>query len=380
MEVGTATSYTFNNLNTGTAYQVEVKANCLDNLTSNWTALEVTTLANRYTVTAIAVGPGTITPSGIQYYEAGSTPTYTFTPSEGAIIEAVIVSGNVVGISNSYTFAPLQNSDTIYVYFNKITPCNAPLNLQSYNITTNSIEVNWMDMNFENLMEFELRYKENNTTSTWINIEVGTATNYTLTNLLPGSSYRIQVKSKCANNTESDWAPNNGLVVTTIVPEFVITATAFGPGTITPIGVSHYQQGLTPTYTFLPDLGAIVDFVIISGDTIDATEQYTFAPIFDNETIDVYFKNISNGIQEVTLNENIKLYPNPASSHITISINNGTISNVDILDVTGRVVLRPAAIENQNITVNTHSLQSGVYIARIVTPAGIASVRFIVEN
>jgi hypothetical protein len=73
----------------------------------------------------------------------------------------------------------------------------------------------------------------------------------------------------------------------------------------------------------------------------------------------------STGINDQIENGNIQLYPNPAKDEITIeSLNNLIIDEVEIFDITGRMVLTeiPKATQSR---VNIETLMAGTYFVRI---------------
>jgi hypothetical protein len=65
--------------------------------------------------------------------------------------------------------------------------------------------------------------------------------------------------------------------------------------------------------------------------------------------------------------ENVKLYPNPASSNVTIeipSLNNENYS-VAIVDAMGRLVFEEKAIADNKKVIETSFLKNGIYFVRI---------------
>ena len=74
----------------------------------------------------------------------------------------------------------------------------------------------------------------------------------------------------------------------------------------------------------------------------------------------------------------VMAYPNPASSAWTFSIANSTLTNVQVVDLTGKVVVNQAA-NAQTAMVNASALSNGVYFARITSAEG-TSVLKVVKN
>ena len=70
------------------------------------------------------------------------------------------------------------------------------------------------------------------------------------------------------------------------------------------------------------------------------------------------------GLNEISV-ESLNVYPNPASSEITVSINESMIDNqIVILDQMGKVVLKVVVL-NLNTTINVSSLSNGLYYVKV---------------
>jgi len=70
------------------------------------------------------------------------------------------------------------------------------------------------------------------------------------------------------------------------------------------------------------------------------------------------------GINEATLNNGIKVFPNPTNSDITVSVGNSDVNTISVTDVTGRVVAGNANI-SQSATFNMTHLSAGVYYVTV---------------
>lgn len=71
-------------------------------------------------------------------------------------------------------------------------------------------------------------------------------------------------------------------------------------------------------------------------------------------------------------------YPNPASSAWTFSVANSTLTNVQIIDLTGKVVVNQP-VNAQTATVNASALANGIYFAKVTAAEGVSTIR-IVKN
>jgi hypothetical protein len=87
--------------------------------------------------------------------------------------------------------------------------------------------------------------------------------------------------------------------------------------------------------------------------------------IQDNDTKEILqgdFIDVGDYILGITNSSNTKgmVYPNPATDIVSIVSNdNAMISNVQIIDVTGRLVLEQTEYET---SININSLKSGIYM------------------
>ncbi|RYG30330.1 MAG: T9SS type A sorting domain-containing protein, partial [Chitinophagaceae bacterium] len=70
----------------------------------------------------------------------------------------------------------------------------------------------------------------------------------------------------------------------------------------------------------------------------------------------------------------LRIYPNPASETMTVS--GSTIDTVEIVDVTGKVVLK-SSIGASEANIDVSGLARGVYVAKILSAGAIKKLRFI---
>lgn len=77
------------------------------------------------------------------------------------------------------------------------------------------------------------------------------------------------------------------------------------------------------------------------------------------------------GIGNSTLQRNVRLYPNPASDHITVATAEKLVS-VTVRDMSGRIILQQSAAE-----VNVQALSTGSYFMTVQTTAGSVTETFV---
>ena len=80
----------------------------------------------------------------------------------------------------------------------------------------------------------------------------------------------------------------------------------------------------------------------------------------------VVFETVTAGINEISLESSINVFPNPAVNELTVSIADGySIGNCELFiqDVTGKTVMHEnnIAFKNGNLSVDVKNLSNGIY-------------------
>ncbi len=94
-------------------------------------------------------------------------------------------------------------------------------------------------------------------------------------------------------------------------------------------------------------------------------------PIFDYITILTYI-----GLDENQTNSKLTLYPNPATSTITVDAEN-ELTNIIVYDLTGKEVLKTNPLNGNKVSINIASLQSGIYLIKAKTASGVLFRKFV---
>jgi dienelactone hydrolase len=106
------------------------------------------------------------------------------------------------------------------------------------------------------------------------------------------------------------------------------------------------------------------------------TLTYTDANCTDTLTVTIGNSNVSTNLFESDLNV-FFVYPNPASTYITLSSEILGLSNVTILDAVGRIVYEESGIDLTNYTIQTADFGTGTYVIRVENAAGLYSNLFV---
>jgi hypothetical protein len=94
------------------------------------------------------------------------------------------------------------------------------------------------------------------------------------------------------------------------------------------------------------------------------------------------FKNTNTNVNEISssiLNTNLKVYPNPASDILNISLSNINFknSNIVVYNVSGMEVSK-STMNGANAQLNIESLSNGVYFVKVSNENGFSkTVKFI---
>lgn len=249
-------------------------------VTANRT-LTASTEIKHFTITKTAGANGTITgPATVDY---GSNATYQIVPSDGYLVENVMVDGMSVGAVSTYTFHNVTADHTINATF-KTEDCVLASNLQTINIDSTSATLTWYHPGADS---YDIQYKMA-TASTWTVVSNVPGFAYDLTNLQSNTTYVWKVKANMASCTDADWSNANTF------------KTLVGPSTI---GVADYVKEHVNVYAEHNRVHIVNDYAVeINNVTIyDMYGKmiYSGAVISNPEVIEL---NVAVGTYVVRLN------------------------------------------------------------------------------
>ncbi|NLT22964.1 MAG: hypothetical protein GXX82_07945 [Syntrophorhabdus sp.] len=239
--------------------------------------------AGTYLITASAGNWGSISDKGTKSYNGGATPTYTFTPNDGYIVDIVTVDRkSVVFTDNKYTFAALDSDHTIHVTFRPYP---------RYAITAKAGANGSISPPGTTIYD------------------KGATPTYTV---IPDDGYvvdKFKIDGNVADLTNNQYTfspldDDYNITVTfksSAVTQYTITPTSGDNGSISPSAATKYDAGSTPTFTFTPNNGYVVDKVTVDGSEVTITDNtYTFAALTKDHTINVTFKEKSATTYTIT--------------------------------------------------------------------------------
>lgn len=144
--------------------------------------------------------------------------------------------------------------------------------------------------------------------------------------------------------------------------QYTITATSNDPNMGTVTGGGVYEEGTTVTLTATANTG--YRFVQWQDGVTDATRTIT---VTGNASYTAYFEQVE-GIDDVTADLNINIYPNPAKGNTSISVAGaeGKVM-IAVVDMNGRVVMSDSMECSGDCvkTLNIDGLAQGAYFVRV---------------
>lgn len=409
----TTNPFTLTGLTAATNYQVYVRANCGSGDISNWSSpiqfnTTICDLSEQCEYTfictdsygdgwnggALVIEQNSITIATIEaidHYGLGNSYTDTFHVMlcdnisttfnwiEGFYDNEVALT--ILDPAGNQLFSSVDMTNASSPILTIVTNCSAvgescdtPTNVQ-VNAASNSANVSWTSTESAWIVEYKLA-----TASNWTASPTLTTTTYNITGLTASTNYVVRVKSVCDASNESDWSAE--IPFTTLagdVTTYTITATATGPGSITPSGTITVQEGTDITFSFTANEGATTQQLLVDNieTAIPTNNEYTFSSVVANHTIEVVFAE-ETGIEEVDLDATVLLFPNPATSHIEIRLSNDLLINstLDIYDVYGRKIATQM-MNNTSAKVDISGYSTGMYLVRISNDNGVVVKNFI---
>lgn len=130
--------------------------------------------------------------------------------------------------------------------------------------------------------------------------------------------------------------------------------------------------------TYVWNTSATTTVIAVSPTT---TTSYTVTGTGSNGCVNTYV--ISQAVSpctgidsKVTAVNGILVYPNPNTGEFTIELNNGSIKNIDVMDLTGRIVLSNSS-NNDKVDFNIKNLANGVYYVRIQSNSTVDVIKIV---
>ncbi|MBR0170684.1 MAG: fibronectin type III domain-containing protein [Bacteroidales bacterium] len=364
--VVTGNTHTFANLTPATTYTFGLRNLCENGSASMWVTRTVTTdsavcfVPTNVTVSATTFDGATITWTAGGEETAWEVRVYnnTYDQTFNANTNSLTVTGLNEGTFNVSVRALCSATNTSEwsepIQFTTES-CLAPTGVTVSGITANSATVSWPAVATSNgryTMEYGFSGFSRGQGTT---VEV-TGTTYTITGLESEAEYDVYVASYCGENIVSPWSTVTSFTTIGGQETYTITVQSNNTAWGTVTGGGTYPAGTQVTLTATAT--AIGEFVEWQDGNTEAQRSIV---VTGNATYTATFREYV-GIDDVDGNA-IALYPNPASTTVTIA-GMELQSQIVIVDMNGREVYRANAADG-SVKVDVSNLSKGAYFVRI---------------
>lgn len=272
---------------------------------------------------------------------------------------------------NTFTFSIYTS---IEHFSTSANPCITPTNLNFDVIFDQYESLYWTPGDNQSSWQLELKLESS---STWDTAIIITTPYIALQGIVQTNShYYARVKALCGTG-ESDYSntlffqTGNGVIYHTI------TATASGPGTISPLGSVETPEFTSVQFDFHPSQNGVVsaievDSIIYYGNY----SNYIFGNIHSDHTLHVYFGTIE--VEENEKDYFITLFPNPSQTSIELNCDQIKlqVNDCKIYDIFGKLI-RVIPIKDETTSIDVSDYASGVYIIHIESERGTIFKKFV---
>ena len=244
IENSTIPFYNITGLDDNTTYTVYVRSVCNATNRSEWDSIQFTTLLSIPCDAPTNLVASNVTATTAEITWNGAVDTYELRVNAGSIETLTITSKTLTNLnpSASYTVdvravCDDRTSDWVSVSFiTPSAPCDAPTSIIANNITETTAEITWVGS--AEAYEFKLNNGE---------VETLTATTKALTGLTPATTYTVEVRAVCGEQT-SEWTTTTFTTLEQVLP--CDAPTALTASNITETSAEITWTGSADAYEF----------------------------------------------------------------------------------------------------------------------------------
>ncbi len=136
--------------------------------------------------------------------------------------------------------------------------------------------------------------------------------------------------------------------------EFFIGSTLIGADSVAPYSVTW-----TPTQ---------IGIYAVLAKSIDNDGKFTFV---DANVVEV--KSAATGTNEITNDQSIIIYPNPAKNEVNIKANNLELRQIEIYDIAGRII-KQIKTSGTETNISIADIDSGIYLVKVLCADGVTKI------
>jgi len=157
------------------------------------------------------------------------------------------------------------------------------------------------------------------------------------------------------------------------------------PANVTTIGDSAFALSGLQRLTLLPVVPPVIGentFRRVS-DTIPVIVPCGSVPAYQDADSWNHFIHIQdtcgNSISEISQNNSVILYPNPAVGYFTVESKNLQINKIMLFDLAGKL-RKSVDVKNSQAIIDISSCPRGMYLVRIITENGIINKKVLLVD
>jgi hypothetical protein len=129
---------------------------------------------------------------------------------------------------------------------------------------------------------------------------------------------------------------------------YIISASSGENGIIVPEGPVFVDPDMDQTFTFIPDPGYAVDYIVIDGDTVGREKFYEFSDVSDDHTIHVEFRRVGDILSDGRVDiADLTAFIDHILGNLVLSggaFVSADIDTNDVLDIRDAILLRDALL------------------------------------
>jgi len=371
-------------LTPGTAYEYQIRANCVDNVAnccvqSGWSASTYFTTLICQPIGSVAVAALTTTSATLAwgsqsgdgykiYYKKASATAWSSVTTTGLTYN---LTGLSTGTTYNWTIRNTCGVDTSSLYptqtFTTLSCNSYPTTLSTTNISYSSASLTWNQDFYGD--GYKVQWRKVGTT-TWSSAVINGYTSpfYNVNSLTSNTNYEWQVATRCGTNTYSQFSQIITFKTTGNCPSTHITATYVLSKTLAYLGwynvgatsytVAYHPVG-NPTWSYITSTGLNTTITVSSGTSYEwkvrcncGTDTSAYSPVA------TFVTAASPELNEEV--KSIKIFPNPNDGTFTIQ-GNGTMS-IKIYDAQGKILFDDICVDECIVTTK---LSKGMYVLKV---------------
>lgn len=146
----------------------------------------------------------------------------------------------------------------------------------------------------------------------------------------------------------------------------------------------NFGAGPNPTvYDFAPIHQYLLGNGVVNDNMVAKFQKmsdYSYAANIDTKVWTVTVTVCNVGLTENNIENQLAVYPNPASDNVTVYLNNPTQNTqIQVLNALGQVVISKSNVSDKN-ELNTESLSKGVYFVRVTNGKELSTTKLIISK